>query len=213
MSRYGTYSTAEAINAGLDLEMPGPTRLRGNLLQGAFASNKVTEYAITQRAREVLNLVKRCAASGIPENAKEETRDTPETAALLKKISAESIVLLKNEGNVLPLKKNKSVSLLSNTYTRQWLTIGLDPHRWPQREDRDLLRWRFRLSPPILRRQPLRRNHRSHRRRNRGQVHSRLLLSPRASPPRLSTHHRRRQARHDFPRLQRARLRRRPQAH
>ncbi|KFY44503.1 hypothetical protein V495_03419 [Pseudogymnoascus sp. VKM F-4514 (FW-929)] len=109
---YGTYSTAEAVNAGLDLEMPGPSRLRGGLLQGALASNKVTEHAITQRAREVLNLVNRCAASGIPENAKEETRDTPETAALLKKISANSIVLLKNEGNVLPLKKNKSTLIV-----------------------------------------------------------------------------------------------------
>ena len=115
--RYGTYSTSEAINAGLDLEMPGPSRLRGGLLQGALASNKVTEHAITQRAREVLNLVNRCAAAGIPANAEEGTRDTPETAALLKKISANSIVLLKNEGNVLPLKKNKSVSLLSNPCT------------------------------------------------------------------------------------------------
>ncbi|OBT72490.1 hypothetical protein VF21_08687 [Pseudogymnoascus sp. 05NY08] len=109
---YGTYSTSEAINAGLDLEMPGPSRLRGGLLQGALASNKVTEHAITQRAREVLNLVNRCAASGIPADAVEGTRDTPETAALLKKISANSIVLLKNEGNVLPLKKNKSTLIV-----------------------------------------------------------------------------------------------------
>jgi beta-glucosidase len=28
----GTYSTVEAINAGLDLEMPGPTKSRGQLL-------------------------------------------------------------------------------------------------------------------------------------------------------------------------------------
>lgn len=104
--------------------MPGPTRLRGGLLQGALASNKVTEYAITQRAREVLNLVNRCAAAGIPADAEEGTRDTPETAALLKKISADSIVLLKNEGNVLPLKKNKSVSLPSNSHTGQQLTTG-----------------------------------------------------------------------------------------
>lgn len=192
--------------------MPGPSRLRGNLLQGALASNKVTEHAITQRAREVLNLVNRCAASGIPENAKEGTRDTPETAALLKKISADSIVLLKNEGNVLPLKKNKSVSLLPNTCTGQWLTTGLDSHRRPQRQNRNLLRWRIRLAPPILRRHPLRRYHRPHRRRHRSQIHRRLLLSPRAPPPRLPTHQRRRKARHDFPRLQRARLRRGPQA-
>jgi len=89
--------------------MPGPSRQRGPLLQGALASNKVSEHTIEQRARAVLKLVNRCAASGIKENAEETASDTPETAALLKKISANSIVLMKNEDNVLPLKKNKSV--------------------------------------------------------------------------------------------------------
>lgn len=110
--RFGTYSTSDSVNAGMDLEMPGPSRQRGSLLQGALASNKVTQHTIDERARTVLNLVNKCAASGIPENAEEKGSDTPETAALLKEISADSIVLLKNEGSILPLKKNKSVSSL-----------------------------------------------------------------------------------------------------
>lgn len=109
--RFGTYSSSEAMNAGLDLEMPGPSHWRGVLLQHALSSNKVTQKTLDQRARAVLNLVRRCAASKIPEQAKEMTNDTPETSALLRKVASNAIVLMKNENSILPLKKDKSVSV------------------------------------------------------------------------------------------------------
>jgi beta-glucosidase len=59
-----------------------------------------------------LKLVNRCAASKIPEDAEEKTADTPETAALLRKIAADSIVLMKNESGILPLKKDKKTLIL-----------------------------------------------------------------------------------------------------
>ncbi|KAH8694614.1 glycoside hydrolase superfamily [Ilyonectria robusta] len=107
---FGTYSTSGSINAGLDLEMPGPTRWRGGNLLHALRSNKVSYKTLDERAEEVLRVVKRCAASNIPENAPEGTIDTPETAALLRKLAGESIVLMKNEKEVLPLAKDKSAS-------------------------------------------------------------------------------------------------------
>ncbi len=107
--RFGTYSSSEAINAGLDLEMPGSTRWRGALIQYAMNSNKVTKKTVNQRARAVLQLVNRCAASKIPEHAKETTNDTPETSAFLRKVASDAIVLMRNENGILPLKKNKSV--------------------------------------------------------------------------------------------------------
>lgn len=109
-NRFGTYSTSGSVNAGLDLEMPGPTRWRGGNLLHALRSNKVSCKTLDERAEEVLRVVKRCAASNIPENAPEGTIDTPETAALLRKLAGESIVLMKNEKDVLPLGKDKSVS-------------------------------------------------------------------------------------------------------
>lgn len=108
--RFGTYSCSESINAGLDLEMPAPSRWRGPLLQHALAANKITRKTLTQRARAVLGLVNRCAASKIPHNANEGTNDTPETSALLRKVAGDTIVLMKNENRILPLKKDKSVS-------------------------------------------------------------------------------------------------------
>lgn len=79
------------------------------MLLQAVGINKVPQHILDERVRNVLNLVNRCAAAKIPEYAEEKTADTPETAALLRKIGGESIVLMKNEDNVLPLKKNKKV--------------------------------------------------------------------------------------------------------
>jgi beta-glucosidase len=87
--------------------MPGVTKWRGEMLVQAVGVNKVPQHTLDERARNVLNLVNRCAAAKIPEHAAETTANTPETAALLRKIGAESVVLMKNEGNVLPLKKDK----------------------------------------------------------------------------------------------------------
>ena len=108
---FGTYSTSESINAGLDLEMPGPVQWRGDLAVHAVKANKIAARTIDERARNVLELVKQCAKSGIPENAEEKTIDTPETAAFLRRLASESVVLMKNDDNVLPLSKDKSVRI------------------------------------------------------------------------------------------------------
>ncbi|USP81333.1 family 3 glycoside hydrolase [Curvularia clavata] len=109
---YGTYSTSEAVNAGLDLEMPGPTRWRGQLLHHALVAKKVRPDVIDERVRAVLTCIQRSIAAGIPENAPEEERDTPETAALLRDIASQGIVLMKNEQDVLPFKRDKKVLVI-----------------------------------------------------------------------------------------------------
>ncbi|KAK0635902.1 glycosyl hydrolase family 3 N terminal domain-containing protein [Bombardia bombarda] len=110
---FGTYSTTDATNAGLDLEMPGPPKFRGELLRFNVATDKVPRHVLDDRARNMLNLVKKCAASGVPENAPETTdENTPETAALLRKIGVESLVLLKNKGGILPLRKDKKTVII-----------------------------------------------------------------------------------------------------
>lgn len=109
---FGTYSTTEATKAGLDIEMPGPPRFRGDPLAFNVATDKVRGHVLDQRVREVLKLVKRCAASGVPENAPEGKADTPETAALLRKIGNEGIVVLKNDEGLLPLKKDKKTVVI-----------------------------------------------------------------------------------------------------
>lgn len=110
--RFGTYSTSEAIHAGLDLEMPGPTRWRGAALTHAVSANKIRMSELDARVREVLNLIKSADKSGVPENAPEKELDRVEDRELLREVAANAAVLLKNESNILPLKKNKKIAVI-----------------------------------------------------------------------------------------------------
>lgn len=109
---FGLYSTTEAVKAGLDLEMPGPSYIRGALLNKALGCGKLIEFDLDNCVRRVLGLVKRVLPLGIPENAPEHTIDTKETAALLRELSANGLVLLKNDNSVLPFSKDKSIAVI-----------------------------------------------------------------------------------------------------
>ncbi|KAJ9131240.1 Beta-glucosidase [Pleurostoma richardsiae] len=108
----GTYSTAEAIKAGLDLEMPGPTFMRGRFVNHAILCGKLHEDDIDACARRILQFIDRVMPLGIPSNAPEQTVDTKETAAQLRELGSSSIVLLKNQDKVLPFAKEKSIAVI-----------------------------------------------------------------------------------------------------
>ena len=104
---WGTYSTSEATNAGLDLEMPGPSIWRGKQLTQAVAVRKVHEDTINASVRRLLHLINKTRDPGPP--SPEGNGDTNESRALIRKVAADAIVLLKNEKNVLPLDKTKKL--------------------------------------------------------------------------------------------------------
>jgi beta-glucosidase len=89
--------------------MPGPTRFRGEMLNFNVKTDKVREHILDTRVKSVLEFVKKCYASGIPENGEEGTLDTPETAAMLRRVGNEGMVLLKNQHGVLPFANEKKV--------------------------------------------------------------------------------------------------------
>ncbi|KAH2162965.1 hypothetical protein KXW37_008937 [Aspergillus fumigatus] len=115
---FGTYSVADAVNAGLDLEMPGPTRFRGPALMHALTSNKVSEKTLNERVRKVLELVQLASRAGVPEYAPERKLNRPEDRALLRRAAGESVVLLKNDKNdstnspILPLDREKTTLVI-----------------------------------------------------------------------------------------------------
>ncbi|RAK79311.1 beta-glucosidase H [Aspergillus fijiensis CBS 313.89] len=109
---FGTYSTSEAVQAGLDLEMPGPSRWRGSALTHAITANKVSTATLDARVRAVLTLIQKASRSGIPEHAPEQQLNREEDRQLLRKITAEAIVLLKNENSILPLNKHKKIAVI-----------------------------------------------------------------------------------------------------
>ncbi|KAH9994097.1 glycoside hydrolase family 3 protein [Russula compacta] len=104
----GTYSVDLAINAGLDLEMSGINKWRTFEHVGrCIGAKKVTIRTVKERARQVLELVQKCAKQA-PEvldgDGQEQTKDTDEDKALMRKIAGETITLLKNQDAVLPLQ-------------------------------------------------------------------------------------------------------------
>jgi beta-glucosidase len=107
---FATYSTAEALNAGLDLEMPGPSRYRGEKLVTAVTQGQVSPDAIKESARRVLRLIARVGAFDDPTIPEERADDRPEHRALIRRAAAEGIVLLTNNG-VLPLDSKSGQKL------------------------------------------------------------------------------------------------------
>ena len=121
---WGTYSTSESINSGMDLEMPGPTQFRGKLLKVAVNSRKVSHAAVDEAVRNVLNLVKRVTA---PKPAIDPSiANSPEHRALIRRLVADSIVLLKNKQKVLPLaaKDKKTYGLIGDHFKYPALSGG-----------------------------------------------------------------------------------------
>ena len=108
---FGTKSTAASVNAGLDLEMPGPPVWRGEKLLRAFQAGEVDEATIDESVRRLLGVIVKAGAFEDPADRPERAVDKAEHRALARQAAAEGMVLLKNEGNVLPLSTDKIKSL------------------------------------------------------------------------------------------------------
>ncbi len=106
-----TRSTAPAIEAGLDLEMPGPTKWRGSRLVDAVNNGEASRSAVRTSAARMLQLIDRTSAA--PSLEQEQAIDQPEHRALIREAGAQGIVLLENNG-VLPLDRSggKSIAVI-----------------------------------------------------------------------------------------------------
>ncbi|WQF83670.1 Putative glycoside hydrolase, family 3, glycoside hydrolase family 3 domain, immunoglobulin [Colletotrichum destructivum] len=104
----GTNSVAEGINAGMDIEMPGPPRIRKPAaVLDAVKNGEVTEAAIDERVRTILEWTEKLNGFRDPTITVEKAIDRPEHRALIRDAGARGIVLLKNDNGILPLTKEK----------------------------------------------------------------------------------------------------------
>lgn len=108
---FGSHSTAPTINAGLDLEMPGPTRDRGDKLVEAVRGGSVEPQTVRERALAMLRLMDRTGALRDTRPYEERAEDRPEHRALIRRAGADAAVLLKNDG-VLPLASKGRIAVI-----------------------------------------------------------------------------------------------------
>ena len=106
---YGLHSTAEGVIAGCDLEMPGPTLHRGQKLIDAVQRGEVSEEAVTECARNVLNVMDRTGGLDQPPGP-ESSRDDADDIELMRRCASAAMVVLKNENNALPMTVDASLS-------------------------------------------------------------------------------------------------------
>ncbi len=98
----GTYTDGPAAG-GLDLEMPGPARWMGANVRKMVQSGELSAEVIDDKVRRLLRTIMRVGAFENPALAPEGSVDKPEHRAVVRQAASEAIVLLKNEGNLLPL--------------------------------------------------------------------------------------------------------------
>ena len=105
----GTHSTAKASHAGLDQEQPGKTFF-GDALQKAVETGEVSQDEINDHVHRVLRTI---FATGLFDHpVVKQVPDVERGYALAQSLAEKSIVLLKNNRNVLPLDAAKLHSVV-----------------------------------------------------------------------------------------------------
>ena len=106
----GTHSTMGAALHGLDVQMTGSSYL-GPALIDSVKAGAVPESVVDAKVRELLRV--RFALEPIPEDvANTVLASRPESRQAALEIARRSVVLLKNDGNVLPLKGVKKIAVI-----------------------------------------------------------------------------------------------------
>lgn len=124
-----TYSTAPTIRAGMSLEMPGgaamqrwinlPATVKAGNSDGwltpqkvlaALKAGQITQAELDDNVRRILRVIIESGLYDHPHTAGGPV-DTPEQRAIARKGATEGIVLLKNEGVLLPLDRAKIHSI------------------------------------------------------------------------------------------------------
>lgn len=111
----GADAAAKAINAGCDVSMQSGLYIKH--LPDLVRSGRVSQATVDEAVRRVLYVKKALGLFENPYRSMDPRREKtdihkPETIALARESARKSVVLLKNENNLLPLSKAQSVALI-----------------------------------------------------------------------------------------------------
>ncbi|MCM1308742.1 MAG: glycoside hydrolase family 3 C-terminal domain-containing protein [Butyrivibrio sp.] len=107
MSDWGAVGDRVAgLEAGLDLEMPGSHGVRDKLIAEAVKDGTLDEAVLDTACERILDIVFRASAADGPQI---DFMEDHEKAA---RLAEETVVLLKNEDGILPLKKEAKIAFI-----------------------------------------------------------------------------------------------------
>ncbi|NLO66487.1 MAG: glycosyl hydrolase [Firmicutes bacterium] len=97
-----------SIRAGLDLEMPSSYGFNVDQIKKDLESGRLTQVALNRAVRNVLTLVDKACSTKLDGY----TYDRQKHHDLARRAAAQSAVLLKNEGDILPLKQGQAIAVI-----------------------------------------------------------------------------------------------------
>ena len=130
----GNHTTVSSVRAGLDLEMPGPPKFFGSWLVEAVNNWQIPPEAVDEAARRLLRLLARAGKLEDAPRAAGEA-NTPAHQQLARVVAEEAIVLLKNEGAMLPLAVEKldTLAVIGPTAETTSMAISSASNKTPYR--------------------------------------------------------------------------------
>ncbi|HEV2990690.1 MAG TPA: glycoside hydrolase family 3 C-terminal domain-containing protein [Candidatus Angelobacter sp.] len=106
-----TYDGVAAANSGLDLEMPAGVYMNRRILMPAIEQGKVSVATIDDKVRRILRLAAQFGWLDRDQTDDSIPRYNQQGRQMALQAACESIVLLKNESNLLPLSNDKTKSV------------------------------------------------------------------------------------------------------
>jgi beta-glucosidase len=123
------HDRVDALEAGLDLEMPGPRERRVMAVIDAVRSGKLEESVLDEAVRRILEIVFKAA-----ETKKGGSFDVDKHHTLARRVAGEGMVLLKNDG-ILPLKIHEQIAVIGRTAKEAYYQGGGSSHINPTQLD------------------------------------------------------------------------------
>jgi len=123
------HDRVDALEAGLDLEMPGPRERRVKAVIDAVRSGKLDESVLDEAVRRILDIVFKAA-----ETKKGGSFDVVRHHALAHRVAGEGMVLLKNDG-ILPLKIHNLIAVIGRAAKEAYYQGGGSSHINPTQLD------------------------------------------------------------------------------
>ncbi|GMX62581.1 glycoside hydrolase family 3 C-terminal domain-containing protein [Paenibacillus elgii] len=122
---------AKGLAAGLELEMPSSNGLGDRKIVDAVKSGKLSEEALDKAVERILRVV----FQAVDRKKEHASFDAEAHHELARIVARESMVLLKNEGGILPLKKDGTIAVIGALAKHPRYQGGGSSHINPTRLD------------------------------------------------------------------------------